>query len=118
MESRALSEVAKKLQRLCEAVGARTEKMFPASSTTPAAAALAAALEALTVMTLPARSSHLQVSDSRKLRFHFKSIYQLYTSADSHSVTKELERDNRRQERAGSAYFQPAARLGQQDLAV
>ena len=73
MESRALSEVAKKLQRLCEAVGARTEKMLPASSTTPAAAALAAALEALTVMTLPARSSHLKFLTHANYAFTLKA---------------------------------------------
>ena len=59
MESRALSEVEKKLQHLCEAVGARTEEMLSASSTTPAAAALVSS-EAVTVMTLAISDSELQ----------------------------------------------------------
>ena len=66
MESRALSEVEKKLQHLCEAVGARTEEMLPASSTIPAAAAIVSS-EALTVMTLPARAlQHVESEDRQR----------------------------------------------------
>jgi hypothetical protein len=65
------------LQTLCEAVGARTEEMLPASSTIPAAAAIVSS-EALTVMTLPARAlQHVESEDRQRTgEIHSATKYQ------------------------------------------
>ena len=58
---------ARKLKRWCEAVRVCAEKMLPSSSTTPASAALFSS-EALTAMSLPARTSqHVESEDRQRM---------------------------------------------------
>ena len=85
LNAQALCEVAKKLQRSCEAVGART-------STTPAAAALVSS-EALTVMT--------RNIDGQDIRFHHCC-----------SCNEVLERDNRGKKGQAVRIFNPLHVLG------